>query len=161
VLVVRVHNLVPPEVWRKRYAIINNFEKELVDGGTHILKFFLHISPEEQLRRFRQRLEDPERRWKISASDYAERRYWDDYMRAYEEALSRTSTKHAPWFIIPANNKWFRNLAVAKIVVEAMESLGMELPPCKVNIEEILREYHEAEEERKASRKKRRKKEEA
>ena len=147
VLVVRVHNLVPPEVWKQRYAQINQFEKELVAQGTHILKFFLHISPEEQLERFKLRLDDPARHWKISEGDYAERKFWDDYTRAYEDALSKTSTKHAPWFIIPSNNKWFRNLAVAKIVAEAMESLGMKLPRPKVNIEAIRRKYHQAEEE--------------
>ena len=147
VLVVRVHNLVPPEVWQARYAQINQFEKELVAQGTHILKFFLHISPEEQLERFKLRLDDPARHWKISEGDYAEREFWDDYTRAYEDALSKTSTKHAPWFIIPSNNKWFRNLAVAKIVAEAMESLGMKLPRPKVNIEAIRRKYHQAEEE--------------
>jgi PPK2 family polyphosphate:nucleotide phosphotransferase len=145
VLVVRVHNLVPPEVWQKRYAIINAFEKKLIDGGTHILKFFLHITPEEQLKRFKLRLDDPGRHWKISENDYAEREFWGDYIRAYEEALSKTSTLRAPWFIIPSNNKWFRNLAVAKIVAEAMRSLGMKLPPCKVDIEEVRRKYHLAE----------------
>jgi len=147
VLVVRVHNLVPPEVWQARYAQINQFEKELVAQGTHILKFFLHISPEEQLERFKLRLDDPARHWKISEGDYAERKFWDDYTRAYEDALSKTSTNHAPWFIIPSNNKWFRNLAVARIVAEAMESLGMKLPRPKVNVEAIRRNYHQAEEE--------------
>jgi PPK2 family polyphosphate:nucleotide phosphotransferase len=147
VLVVRVHNLVPREVWEKRYGLINDFEKRLVAGGTHILKFFLHISPEEQLERFKLRLDDPARHWKISESDYAERGFWDEYTRAYEDALSKTSTKHAPWFIIPSNNKWFRNLAVARIVAETMESLGMKLPKAKVNIEAIRRRYHQAEEE--------------
>jgi PPK2 family polyphosphate:nucleotide phosphotransferase len=147
VLVVRVHNLVPQEVWEKRYDQINQFEKQLVAGGIRILKFFLHISPEEQLERFKLRLDDPARHWKISESDYAEREFWDDYTRAYEDALSKTSTKHAPWFIIPSNNKWFRNLAVAKIVAEAMESLGMKLPRPKVNVERIRQKYHRAEEE--------------
>jgi PPK2 family polyphosphate:nucleotide phosphotransferase len=147
VLVVRVHNLVPQEVWEKRYDQINDFEKQLVAGRTHILKFFLHISPEEQLERFKLRLDDPARHWKISESDYAEREFWDDYMHAYEDALSKTSTRHAPWFIIPSNNKWFRNLAVAKIVAETMESLGMRLPKPKVSIEAIRRKYHQAQEE--------------
>jgi PPK2 family polyphosphate:nucleotide phosphotransferase len=151
VLVVRVHNLVPKEVWKGRYELINEFEKNLFENGTQILKFFLHISPEEQLLRFRQRLEDPARRWKISENDYAERELWDDYISAYEAAIRKTSTKHAPWFVIPANNKWFRNLAVARIVAETLESLGMKLPEPTVNIEEIARKYHRAEleEERK------------
>jgi PPK2 family polyphosphate:nucleotide phosphotransferase len=147
VLVVRVHDIVPRDVWEKRYDQINEFEKQLVESGTHILKFFLHISPEEQLERFKLRLDDPARHWKISESDYAEREFWDDYTRAYEDALSKTSTEHAPWFIIPSNNKWFRNLAVARIVVETMESLGMKLPEPRVDIEEIRRKYHHAEAE--------------
>ena len=105
VLVVRVHNLVPEEVWKRRCELINDFEKKLVENGTHILKFFLHISPEEQLLRFKQRLDDPARHWKISEFDYAEREFWDAYTEAYEEALSKTSAKHAPWFVIPSNDK--------------------------------------------------------
>jgi PPK2 family polyphosphate:nucleotide phosphotransferase len=151
VLVVRVHNLVPEEVWKGRYELINDFEKKLVENGTHILKFFLHISPEEQLLRFKQRLDDPARHWKISEGDYAEREFWDAYTEAYEEALSKTSTKHAPWFVIPSNNKWFRNLAVAKIVAETMESLDMKFPAPSVNIEEVRRKYHKAEEEEEKS----------
>jgi len=145
VLVARVHNLVPPEVWSTRYEKINEFEKQLVANGTHIIKFFLHISPEEQLRRFKLRLDDPARHWKISEGDYTEREFWDDYTRAYEAALSKTSTEHAPWYVIPSNNKWFRNLAVAKIVVETMKSLGMQLPEPKVDIEAIRQKYHQAE----------------
>ena len=126
VLVVRVHNLVPPEVWQ---ALRPNQPVREGSGrqGTHILKFFLHISPEEQLERFKLRLDDPARHWKISEGDYAERKFWDDYTRAYEDALSETSTKHAPWFFVPSNNKWFRNLAVAKIVADR-QSLGMRFP---------------------------------
>jgi PPK2 family polyphosphate:nucleotide phosphotransferase len=146
VLVVRVHNLVPKEVWEKRYALINDFEKQLVKDGTRILKFFLNISPEEQLERFKLRLDDPARHWKISEYDYAERAFWSDYVHAYEDALSKTSTKDAPWFVIPSNNKWFRNLAVARIVAETMESMGMKLPKPKVDIEEMRLKYHEAEE---------------
>jgi PPK2 family polyphosphate:nucleotide phosphotransferase len=151
VLVVRVHQLVPKEVWKGRYELINDFEKNLCENGTHILKFFLHISPEEQLLRFRQRLDDPARQWKISENDYAERELWDDYISAYEEAIRKTSRKHAPWFIIPANNKWFRNLAVARIVTETLESLGMKFPEPTVNLKEIARKYHhtELEEEKK------------
>lgn len=144
VLVARVHNLVPGKIWKKRYDIINEFEKNLVENGTHILKFFLHISEDEQLRRFKQRLDDPARHWKISESDYSERKLWPDYMKAYEEALGRTSTKHANWFVIPANHKWFRNLAISSIVVETMESFGMKFPSPKADIEEIRRQYHAA-----------------
>src|SRR5271157_6111187 len=145
VLVVRVHKLVPHSVWSKRYELINEFETMLSRNGTTILKFFLHISPEEQLLRFKQRLDDPSRHWKISENDYTERELWGDYISAYEDAISKTSTKHAPWFIIPANNKWFRNLAIAKIVVETLESLGMKFPEPTVNIKEIARKYHHAE----------------
>jgi PPK2 family polyphosphate:nucleotide phosphotransferase len=144
VLVVRVHGLVPEKIWSKRYDLINDFERCLTESGTHILKFFLHISEDEQLRRFKQRLDDPARHWKISAADYEERKLWSEYQKAYEEALSKTSTKHAPWFVIPANHKWFRNLAVSKIVADALESIGMKSPAPAVNIEEIRRQYHEA-----------------
>ena len=150
VLVVRVHNMVPKDVWSKRFDLINDFEKNLVDNGTHILKFFLHISPEEQLRRFKQRIDDPARHWKISESDYAERECWDDYTRAYEDVLRETSTKHAPWFVIPANHKWFRNLAVSRIVAETLESLGMSFPEPTVDIADVKRKYHQAELEEEA-----------
>jgi PPK2 family polyphosphate:nucleotide phosphotransferase len=144
VLIVRVHNLVPKSVWSRRYEQINGFEKELIAHGTHILKFFLHISPQEQLKRFEQRLDDPEKQWKIEESDYKERACWDKYVDAYEEAIARTSTAHAPWFIISANHKWFRNLAVARIVVEHLESLKMKYPAPTVDVDHIRREYHHA-----------------
>jgi PPK2 family polyphosphate:nucleotide phosphotransferase len=147
VLVTRVHDFVPKKVWSKRYDLINNFEKSLVDNGTHILKFYLHISADEQLRRFKQRLDDPARRWKISESDYKEREYWDEYTKAFEDALSECSTEHAPWHIIPANHKWFRNLAVSQIVVETLESLKMKYPKPTIDINEIREKYHKAEEE--------------
>lgn len=144
VLVVRVHNLVPKAVWSLRYERINAFEQGLIDHDTQVLKFFLHISSEEQLARFKARLEDPTKQWKISESDYLERRSWNDYMTAYEEALSRCSTEHAPWFVIPSNHKWFRNLAVARILVEHLESLNMSYPKPTVDLEHIRREYHAA-----------------
>jgi PPK2 family polyphosphate:nucleotide phosphotransferase len=147
VLVVRVHDLVPKDVWSKRYARIVAFEKNLVKSGTHVLKFFLHISPQEQLARFKQRLEDPLRQWKISESDYAERPYWDDYMRAYEAALAKTSTKHAPWFVIPADHKWYRDLAVSAIIVETLEALDLKVPPAHVDLADIARRYHAAEDD--------------
>ena len=109
VLVVRVHDLVPPPVWSKRYDLINDFEKLLARHGTRILKFYLHISPEEQLERFRQRLDDKSRQWKISESDYSECELWPQYIKAYEDVLALTSTKRAPWYVISANHKWFRN----------------------------------------------------
>lgn len=144
VLVVRVHNLVPKEVWSRRYDEINDFERNLAANGTQVLKFYLHISKEEQLKRFKERLDDPSKHWKISDADYKERGFWDDYVAAYEEALCRCSTAHAPWFIIPANHKWFRNLAIARIVVEQLESLKMQYPKPSVDMEQIKREYHAA-----------------
>ena len=145
-LVVRVHNLVPKAIWSTRYDQINAFEKELVAGGTHILKFYLHISKEEQLSRFKERLDDPAKQWKISEADYKERKFWDDYTEAYEEALSRCSTDAAPWFVIPSDHKWFRNLAIGRIVVEYLEGLDLKLPLPSVNLGQIRREYHSAKE---------------
>ena len=144
VLAVRVNKLVPREVWSERYDLINDFEKNLVQNGTHILKFFLHISAEEQLHRFKQRLDDPERHWKISDSDYTERKLWHEYQEAYEDVLRKTSSKHAPWFVIPANHKWFRNLAISRIVSETLDSLHMKLPTPVVNLDKIRRQYHAA-----------------
>ena len=144
VLVVRVHKIVPKEVWSLRYDRINTFEKGLVEHDTHILKFYLHMSKDEQLERFKERLDDSTKQWKISEADYKERRFWDDYMAAYEDALSRCSTEHAPWFVIPADHKWFRNLAVARIVVEHLEGLKLNYPKPTVDIEQIRREYHVA-----------------
>jgi PPK2 family polyphosphate:nucleotide phosphotransferase len=144
VLVVRVHRLVPQSVWSKRYDLINDFEKMLKANGTHVLKFYLHISPEEQLSRFNQRLDDPSRHWKISESDYSERELWPAYVEAYEDAMARTSTKHAPWYIIPSNHKWFRNLAVSQIIADTMDEMGLKLPPTRVDIADIRRKYHAA-----------------
>lgn len=144
VLVVRVHNLVPKNVWSRRFDRINEFEKGLAEHDTHVLKFFLHISKEEQLKRFRGRLNDPNKYWKISESDYRERGYWDAYVTAYEDALSRCSTEHAPWFVIPANHKWFRNLAIARIVVEQLEKLKMKYPKPTVDMTQIRRRYRAA-----------------
>ena len=146
VLVVRVHNLVPKEIWSKRYDHINDFERLLADNGTMILKFYLHIDQAEQLERFRKRIDNPKKNWKISDADYSERPYWDAYTEAFEDALSRCSADDAPWFVIPANRKWFRNLAIADIVVEAMEGLNMRYPEPSVAMDEIRRMYHEAEE---------------
>ncbi len=138
VLVVRVHNLVPEDVWRQRYEQINHFEKLLADSGTTILKFFLHISKEEQKERFEERLADPSKNWKFSMGDVEERGYWDDYMRAFEEVLSRCSMPWAPWYVIPANRKWYRNLAISKIIVETLKMLDMRYPPPLSNASEIV-----------------------
>ena len=143
VLVVRVHKLVPKQIWSRRYEFINDFERLLRhESDVHILKFFLHISKDEQLKRFQQRLADPARNWKISEDDYNERAYWDDYVKAYEEVFARTSTKHAPWYIIPANQKWFRNLAVSQIIAATMDEIGMKMPQPSVDLERIQRQYH-------------------
>lgn len=146
VLVARVHNLVPKEVWKARYDQINAFEKGLIENGTHILKFYLHISKEEQLNRFKARLDDPAKQWKISDCDYKERLFWDDYIAAYEDAISRCSTEGAPWFIIPANHKWFRNVIVARIIVEYMEAMKLKKPTPSVDLDEIRKEYQAAKE---------------
>ena len=144
VLIERVHELVPKKVWSRRYDRINSFERGMTESGTLILKFFLHISNKKQLKRFKDRLDDPSKRWKISEADYKEREYWDDYQEAYEEALSRCSTEGAPWFVIPSDHKWFRDLAVARIVVEQLEALKMSYPKPTVDIEKIRVEYHAA-----------------
>jgi PPK2 family polyphosphate:nucleotide phosphotransferase len=144
VLVARVHDLVPRSVWSKRYDLINDFEKILVQNRTRVLKFYLHISPEEQLVRFAQRLDDPSRHWKISESDYSERELWPKYVSAYEDAMEQTSTKHAPWFVIPANHKWFRDLAISQIIADTMDEMGLKLPPTNVSIADIRRKYHAA-----------------
>lgn len=145
VLAVRVHKLVPRAVWSRRYELINDFEKILSENRTRILKFFLHISPEEQLERFRQRLDDPARQWKISDSDYAEREFWPKYIEAYEEAIERTSTERAPWYVIPANHKWFRNLAISQIIADAMDDMSLKLPRPRVDLAAIRHKYHAAE----------------
>jgi PPK2 family polyphosphate:nucleotide phosphotransferase len=157
VLVARVHRLVPQKVWSKRYDQINDFEQLIVtENNTTILKFFLYISKDEQLARFKKRLDDPTRQWKISESDYKEREYWADYIKAFEDVLTKTSTECAPWFIIPSNHKWFRDLAISQIIVRQMEALGMQFPKPTVNPAEIRREYHQAENGESADRRKKR-----
>jgi len=120
VLIARVHNLVPEKVWSERYAEINHFEYALASSSVIILKFFLYISKDEQERRLLAREQDLDKAWKISAADWVERKYWDDYQQAYEDALSKCSTDEAPWYIVPANHKWYRNLAVAHTIVHTM-----------------------------------------
>ena len=153
VLVVRVHKLVPHSVWSKRYDQINDFETMLSRNGTTVLKFFLHISPEEQLARFKQRLDDPSRHWKISESDYTERELWPQYVEAYEDAMALTSTKHAPWYVIPSNHKWFRNLAVSQIIADTMDEMGLKLPPTRVDLADMRSKYHAAKLKEKSGRK--------
>ena len=152
VLVVRVHQFAQVNMWSKRYDLINDFERLLVmENDTTVLKFFLYISKAEQLARFKQRLDDPSRRWKISEADYQERAYWDDYIDAFEDMLCKTSTKYAPWFVIPSNHKWFRDLAVSQIVARTLEDLDMKTPEPAVDIAAIRRRYHAADSEEHAS----------
>jgi PPK2 family polyphosphate:nucleotide phosphotransferase len=128
VLVVRVHDLVPKAIWAKRYAQINDFERILSENNVKILKFFLLISKDEQAKRFEARLEDPTKNWKFSPADTKERKYWDQYMSAYEDAIRKCSTEEAPWYVIPANHKWFRNLAVAQILRDEMRAMKLAYP---------------------------------
>ncbi len=138
VLVVRVHDLVPKTRWQRRYDHIVAFEKLLADEGTTIVKFYLHISKDEQKRRLQARLDRPDKHWKFSIGDLKERALWDDYMAAYEAALSNTSTDWAPWFIIPANHKWYRNLVISRILVDTLEGLGMQYPPAEEGLDEVV-----------------------
>jgi len=142
VLVVRVHKLVPKSVWSGRYEQINDFEKILANNDVKIFKFFLHISKDEQARRLEQRIDNPRKNWKITPADIAERQYWDDYMAAYEDALSQCSTDQAPWYVIPANKKWFRNLAVSQILVDAMTSWKLKYPPPPADLEKLRAALH-------------------
>lgn len=137
VLVVRVKGLAPEPVWRGRFDHINAFEKLLADSGVVIVKFFLHISPEEQARRLRARQRDPRKRWKFNPGDLEDRALWGRYMEAYEEALTRCSTPWAPWRVVPADHKWFRNLAVSQALVTVLEGLSLAYPPGPPGIEEL------------------------
>ncbi len=128
VLVVRVHNLAPIEVWSKRFDQINAFERTLAEEGTTILKFFLNISKDEQKKRLQERRDDPTKQWKFNPGDLKERELWGQYMEAYEEVLSRTSTDWAPWYIVPANHKWYRNLVIGRVLVTTLQSLNMKYP---------------------------------
>lgn len=138
VLIVRVHNLVSKDVWSQRYEQINNFEKMLSETGTTILKFCLNISKDEQKSRLKDRLNDPTKLWKFNPEDLKERVLWDDYMQAYNDALSKTSTPWAPWYIVPANHKWFRNLVVATVIVEALEGLHLQYPMPEADYSKII-----------------------
>jgi PPK2 family polyphosphate:nucleotide phosphotransferase len=144
VLAVRVLNLAPEEIWRRRFDHINAFESLLVDRGTRILKFYLHISPEEQLRRFRERLDDPEKHWKLSPADYIAHGQWDHYREAYHDVFQKCSPTHAPWFVIPSDRKWHRNAAAAGIVLQALEEMDPRLPTVDVDFDELRRLYDDA-----------------
>ncbi|BAF90086.1 polyphosphate kinase 2 family protein [Azorhizobium caulinodans] len=141
VLVERVHDLVPEQVWKHRYETINDFERGLELSGTTILKFFLFISKDEQLKRFGDRLDDPDRHWKISESDYTERARWDDYMAAYDDMIGRCSTEHAPWYVIPSNHKWFRDLAISQIIANTLQDMDLRPPEPNVDIAAIRKLY--------------------
>jgi PPK2 family polyphosphate:nucleotide phosphotransferase len=138
VIVVRVHDLVPRKVWRGRFRTINEWERMLVEEGTTIVKFFLYIDRDEQRERLQARIDDPDKRWKFSPADLPERERWADYIAAFEEALQRTSTEWAPWYLIPANRKWFRNLAVAHVLGETIEALDPRYPPSEPEVEAIV-----------------------
>ncbi|TWT72269.1 polyphosphate kinase 2 family protein [Crateriforma conspicua] len=141
VLVVRVNDLVPKRVWKDRYKIINDFEHMLAEAGTRILKFYLHISPEEQLERFKKRLDNPDKHWKLNTGDYAARDQWDQYREAYEDAIEQCNTDHAPWHVIPADHKWYRDASVAAIVYDTFLSMDPQLPPVDVDLDEIRSLY--------------------
>jgi PPK2 family polyphosphate:nucleotide phosphotransferase len=128
VLVVRVHKLAPEEVWKARYQEINDFERMLSEEGTTILKFFLHISKDEQKKRLQDRLRDPTKRWKFSIHDLPEREFWSEYMKAYQDILEKTSTEWAPWYLIPANHNWFRDVIISTVIVRTLEAMDMHYP---------------------------------
>ncbi|HWS82190.1 MAG TPA: polyphosphate kinase 2 family protein [Rubrobacter sp.] len=137
VLVVRVKNLVPEDIWSRRYDQINAFERNLSLGGIAVLKFFLHISKDEQKRRLQSRLDDPDKRWKFSSNDIKERGFWDAYQQAFEDALSNCSTEHAPWYVVPANKKWYRNLVVARTIADTLEAMDPRYPPAEEGLEKV------------------------
>ncbi|CAA9567521.1 MAG: Polyphosphate kinase 2 [uncultured Thermomicrobiales bacterium] len=138
VLVVRVKGLMPEEVWRERYRIINEFEHTLTLNNTTVLKFFLHISRDEQKRRLESRLADPDKGWKFSSNDLKERAFWDDYMVAFEDAINNCSTDYAPWYVVPANNKWYRNLVVARTIADTLEAMGPQFPAPEAGLDKIV-----------------------
>ena len=138
VLVVRVKNLVPESVWSKRYQHIRDFERLLTDEGTTIVKLFLHISKDEQKERLQARLDEPHKTWKFNKGDLADRALWDEFQEAYRVAISETSTDHAPWYVIPADRKWYRNLAVSSILIETMERLDPRPPEPEPGLDEIV-----------------------
>jgi PPK2 family polyphosphate:nucleotide phosphotransferase len=137
VLVVRVHNLVPEKVWSKRYDNINNFEHMLADEGVAIVKFFLHISKDEQKERLQARLDDKDKNWKFNVGDLAERKLWDDYQRAFEDAIEKCSTKWAPWYVVPADRKWFRNWVISDTLVRTMEEMDLKYPKPEEGLDKI------------------------
>jgi PPK2 family polyphosphate:nucleotide phosphotransferase len=140
VLVVRVHSLEPETEWRKHFKQINDFERLLTETGTILIKCFLHVSKEEQKKRLLERLDTPDKRWKFNPGDLPERKLWSDYMNAYEEAISTTSTDYAPWYVIPSNHNWYRNLMVASLIVDELKKLNMQYPPESENLDEYRKQ---------------------
>jgi PPK2 family polyphosphate:nucleotide phosphotransferase len=138
VLVVRVNQLVPQQIWERRFEHIRNFEQMLVDEGTTIVKLFLHISKDEQRARLQERIDNPAKHWKFEHGDIAERSHWDSYTAAYEQAISETSTKQAPWYVVPADKKWYRNLVVSQLLIDKLDALGMRYPEPEIGIENII-----------------------
>ncbi len=141
VLIVRVNNLAPKSVWQGRYDHINHFEKLLADSGTRILKFFLHISRDEQRERLQDRLDNPDKHWKFSTSDLPVREKWDEYMTAYEAVLSKCHTDYAPWHIVPANRKWYRNFIITKTIVDTLEEMNPIYPPAEPGLDKVVIPY--------------------
>jgi PPK2 family polyphosphate:nucleotide phosphotransferase len=141
VLIVRVKRLVPEETWRPRYQAINQFEQALTLAGVTVLKFMLHISRDEQKRRLESRLADPDKRWKFSANDLKERALWDDYQRAFEDAISECATPHAPWYVIPANRKWYRNLVIARTIADTLDAMDPRYPPAEPGLDMVVAPY--------------------
>jgi PPK2 family polyphosphate:nucleotide phosphotransferase len=138
VLIVRVHQLVPKSVWSKRYAAINAFEQQLAAAGTTVVKFYLHISKEEQAERFRKRLEEPDKNWKFNTADLEERKHWDDYQEAFEDALTKTSTPAAPWYVIPADHKWYRDWAVLTVLVQTLQEMDPQYPEPAIDLADVV-----------------------
>jgi PPK2 family polyphosphate:nucleotide phosphotransferase len=138
VLVERVHKLVPEEVWKSRYQQINGFERSLCEEGMTIVKFYLHIDEDEQKKRLQDRLDDPNKRWKFSTFDVSERKLWPEYIKAYEDVLEKTSTDWAPWYLVPANHNWFRDVIISSVIVNTLEKLDMHYPPLAKDLKSIV-----------------------
>jgi PPK2 family polyphosphate:nucleotide phosphotransferase len=138
VLVVRVDEVVPTAVWQARYELINDFEKLLTQTGTHILKFYLHISKEEQRQRLQERLDDPTKNWKFELGDLHKRQQWDDYRAAYNDALTYCNTNHAPWYVIPSDQNWYRNLAIMRVIVHTLRQINPQTPPVTADLSGIV-----------------------
>lgn len=134
----RVRKLIPEDVCSKRYNQINEFEKYLFENNIRLIKFFLHISKDEQKKRLEERINDPTKQWKFSESDITDRKLWDEYILAYEEILEKCSTENIPWYIIPSNNKWFRNFAVAKIIIDTLDDMNLKFPKPKIDLSDLF-----------------------